>query len=269
MRLRERAHEQRLAQAGHAFDEHVAGGDERRSSTCSTTSRWPTIALADLVAQALQDLGGVAEGAVVVVVPHGGSGRRRRAARRSAAIRTEWRDGRARGRAIAAARRCRSGRCSGLIAAPATPRPARVVRAIASARSRGRGRPRSLRSSGARSSSSARTLARCKRDAAAGGDEGGGATDLLADRAARPRRVGEGMAEASAAAPEEERGSLRPASSSAGAPWSHSSDSRRARLLGRRTRPVARAAQLQHRREREGAVVAHEHCGCRTIRRAR
>ena len=41
-RLAERAHEQRLAESRHAFEQAVAAG-ERPISSCSTTSRWPTI----------------------------------------------------------------------------------------------------------------------------------------------------------------------------------------------------------------------------------
>ena len=43
-RAGERAHEQRLAEARHAFEQHVAAGDMAMSA-CSTISSWPTMTL--------------------------------------------------------------------------------------------------------------------------------------------------------------------------------------------------------------------------------
>ena len=60
--LRHGAHQQRLAEAGHAFDEHVAGRDQREHHFLDH-ARLPDDGLADAGAQLAEQVGGFLDGA--------------------------------------------------------------------------------------------------------------------------------------------------------------------------------------------------------------
>ena len=213
--------------------------------------------LGDLVAQPLQDLGGVGEGGVRGRA-HGRLGSEEEGAvRRSVPIRKKGATG-------ALEPGDRRGEAVPVRSLQRAHRRAQRDRILARRAGDRLGAFTSAEESGVACDRAARFLfertdARLMQGrAAAGSDEGGGAPHLFADRAARPRRVGDERAETGAAAPEEEQDRRGGKQERRRTTVPEQREEARSRLLVEEPHVIA-FVKLQHRREREGVEGAHQH----------